>query len=293
LRAVWASSWVGEPRGGLAGNGAFPNLYGCSFNGACAATAPAAGGNYFIYQQQPTAIIVIGNASREYGLANPAFTYSITGAVLGDGQGSVASGTPTSAATIGSNVGAYSITGNFISPAGYALQFAPGTLSITPATLVFTADEMLRYFGFGNPEFTGTFTGFRNGDTLQSAFTSGVSISSPAGAGSIMGYYPIYASGSALNYVIQQAPGNEVALQIVPAPQFASALTEFVSDPENTYVYENNIARDWMCPLGTPSDDELLQSAGNDDLGRDWLKIRHRLQLNNCIDSTKTPGCRF
>ena len=38
---------------------------------------------------------------------------------------------------------------------------------------------------------------------------------------------------------------------------------------------------------------EVLQAAGNDDLGRDWLKIRHRLQLNNCIDSSKTPGCRF
>ena len=48
-----------------------------------------------------------------------------------------------------------------------------------------------------------------------------------------------------------------------------------------------------MCPLGTPSDDELLQASGDDDLGRDWLKIRHRLQLNNCIDSSKTSGCRF
>ena len=290
---IWASSWVGETRGGLAGNGALPNLYGCSFNGACAATAPASGGNYFIYQQQPTAIIVIGNATREYGLANPTFTYSITGGVLGDGQGSVATGTPTSAATIGSNVGAYSITGNFISPAGYALQFAPGTLSITPATLVFTADEMLRYFGFGNPDFTGTFSGLRNGDTLQSVFGGEVNIYSPAEPTSLIGYFPIYASGTALNYVIQQAPGNEVALQVVPAPQFASALNEFISDPEETYVYESNIARDWMCPLGTPSDDELLQAAGDDDLGRDWLKIRHRLQLNNCIDSSKTPGCRF
>ena len=290
---VWASSWVGETRGGLAGNGALPNLYGCTFNGACAATAPVAGGNYFIYQQQPTATVLIGNATREYGLANPAFAYSVTGAVLGDGQGSVASGTPTSAATIGSNVGTYSITGNFISPAGYALQFSPGTLSITPATLVFTADEMLRYFGFGNPDFTGTFSGFRNGDTLQSAFGGQVSIYSPAGSEALFGYFPIYASGTALNYVIQQAPGNEVALQVLPAPQFASAVAEFVSDPEKAYVYENNIARDWMCPLGTPSEEELLEAAGDDDLGRDWLKVRRRLQLNNCIDSSNTPGCRF
>ncbi|MEG2941607.1 MAG: filamentous hemagglutinin N-terminal domain-containing protein [Thermomonas sp.] len=289
---VWASSWVGETRGGLAGNGALPNLYGCNFNGACAATAPAAGSNYFIYQQQPTAFVVIGSASREYGLANPAFTYSITGGILGDGQGSIASGTPISAATVGSNVGSYAITGSFISPAGYALQFSPGTLSITPATLVFTADEMLRYFGFGNPDFTGTFSGFRNGDTVQSAFNGEVNIYTTAGSGSL-GYFPIFASGNSLNYVIQQAPGNEVALQIVPAPQSASALTEFISDPNHSYVYESNIARDWMCPLGAPTEDELLQAAGNDDLGRDWLKVRRRLQLNNCIDSRDAPGCRF
>src|SRR5690606_6716057 len=126
-------------RGGLAGDGALPNLYGCSFNGACAATAPVAGGNYFIYQQQPTAVVVIGDATREYGLANPAFGYSVTGAVLGDTLASVASGSPTTAATVGSNVGTYAITGAFTSPAGYALQFSPGVLAVTPATLVFTA----------------------------------------------------------------------------------------------------------------------------------------------------------
>jgi filamentous hemagglutinin family protein len=290
---VWASSWEGEDRGGLSGNGALPNLYGCSFNGACAATAPTEGGNYFIYQQQPIAMVVIDDATREYGLANPAFTYSVSGAVLGDSLASVASGAPSSAATIGSNVGAYAITGSFTSAAGYALQFAPGTLNITPAPLLFTADQLLRYFGFANDDLTGTFSGFRNGDTLESAFAGEVSIYTPAESGFLLGYHPIYASGNALNYVIQQAPGNEVALQIVPAPQSASAMTEFISEPEHSYVYEFNIARDWMCPLGAPTEDELLQAAGDDDLGRDWLKVRRRLQLNNCIDSSDAPGCRF
>ena len=48
-------------------------------------------------------------------------------------------GTGTTTATIGSNVGNYPITGNFTSAAGYQIRFAPGTLAITPATLLFTA----------------------------------------------------------------------------------------------------------------------------------------------------------
>ena len=77
-------------------------------------------------------------------------------------------------ATIGSNVGNYPITGQFTSAAGYRLQFVPGTLGITPATLLFTADSFIRYLGTENPLFTGSVTGFRNGDTIESVFGSGV-----------------------------------------------------------------------------------------------------------------------
>ena len=290
---VWASGWAGEDRGGLAGSGSLPNLYGCTYGGSCAATAPTAGNNYFIYQQQPVALVTIANASREYGLANPAFTYVVSGGVLGDNPAGLVSGTLSSAATTASNVGQYAITGSFTSAAGYALQYAPGVLTITPATLVFTADQVTRYFGFANPSFTGSFAGFRNGDTAQSVFGSGLNIYSEAGQGAIIGYYPVYASGSALNYVIQQAPGNATALQVVPAPQMATTLAEFIGEKQESYVYETNIARDWMCPLGTPTDDQMSQGASEDALGRDWLKVRQRMQLSNCIDNKSAPGCRF
>ena len=187
---VWANTWVGETRGGLAGDGNLPNLYGCAYLGACGVTVPGVD-NHFIYVQQPTALISFDNATREYGLPNPLFTFSVSGAILGDTAANVATGSATTTATIGSDVGNYAITGNFLSAAGYRIQFVPGTLAITPATLLFTADGAVRYLGFPNPDFTGTVTGFRNGDTVASVFGDTVIWSSPAGPLSPIGYYPV------------------------------------------------------------------------------------------------------
>ena len=49
---VWADTWVGETRGGLAGSGPLPNLYHCAYLGLCTVSIPA-GANHFIYAQQP------------------------------------------------------------------------------------------------------------------------------------------------------------------------------------------------------------------------------------------------
>ena len=92
--------------------------------------------SHFIYVQQPTALITFDDFVREYGLPNPTFTFTVSGAILGDSAANVASGVGVTTATIGSNVGSYPITGQFTSAAGYRLQFVPGTLGITPANLV-------------------------------------------------------------------------------------------------------------------------------------------------------------
>ena len=48
-----------------------------------------------------------------------------------------------------------------------------------------------------------------------------------------------------------------------------------------------------MCPVGDLQDDLLRNEATSDDLGKEWLKSRHRMRLSNCIDSRSAPGCRF
>src|SRR3546814_10725193 len=107
---VWASTWIGETRGGLAGSGTLPNLYNCTFAGACGVVVPAAG-NHFIYAAQPTATITIGDALREYGLDNPAFTFILGGILPGDIAGTALSCEHGTGATILRDIGASPSTG--------------------------------------------------------------------------------------------------------------------------------------------------------------------------------------
>lgn len=125
---VWADTWVGETRGGLFGSGLLPNLYNCAYLGLCGVTVSATD-NHFIYAQQPSATVVIHDASRRGGLPNPPFFFSITGLILGDtGAGFI--GTMNSPATIASLPGVYPIDGSFLSAAGYAVDVVPGRLTV-------------------------------------------------------------------------------------------------------------------------------------------------------------------
>ena len=126
---IWADTWVGESRGGLAGSGATPNLFHCAYLGLCTVSITP-GDNHFIYAQQPRATVVIGDASRPFGMANPPFSFTIGGLILGDGTAGFM-GTPTSLAGIFSPAGRYAINGSFTSAAGYAVDVVPGTLTVT------------------------------------------------------------------------------------------------------------------------------------------------------------------
>ncbi|MGJ7504653.1 filamentous hemagglutinin N-terminal domain-containing protein [Variovorax sp. ZT5P49] len=125
---VWADTWVGETRGGLAGSGLYPNLYHCAYSGLCAVSIPA-GANHFIYAQQPVATVVIANASRPFGYPNPLFSYGIGGLILGD-TGAGFAGFLFSPALQASPQGAYPINGAFTSAEGYAVNVVPGTLFV-------------------------------------------------------------------------------------------------------------------------------------------------------------------
>src|SRR3546814_12930069 len=96
-----------------AGSGTLPNLYNCTFAGACGVVVPAAG-NHFIYAAQPTATITIGVALREYGLDNPAFTFIVGGMILADIPGNAITGHPGTVAPILTDVGSSPIHGPFI-----------------------------------------------------------------------------------------------------------------------------------------------------------------------------------
>ncbi|NZA28587.1 filamentous hemagglutinin N-terminal domain-containing protein [Luteimonas sp. SJ-92] len=286
---VWADTWVGEQRGGLAGSGPLPNLYGCSFGGPCGVAVPVAG-NHFIYRQQPTATISVGDATREYGLDNPVFAFGVSGLVLGDQAGVAIAGAPATSATILSDVGTYAIGGSFSSPAGYAIQVDPGVLAITPAPLTYVADPFTRFFGQPNGVLTGTVTGFRNGDTLADATTGALMFVTGAGPGSPPGLYAIAGTGlDARNYRFVQDPANLSALRVVFMPAMSTAV-DLIRLPTDSYVYDRNIGMLAMCPVTGPLDGTRLAQEG-DLLSREWSRVRSRPNLTSCISSERKNSC--
>src|SRR5678815_451480 len=82
------------------------------------------------------------------------------------------------------------------------ISFVAGTLTVTPAGLTITADDKSKVYGAALPALTASYAGFVNGDTVASLDTP-VSLSTTATAASVVGTYPITASGAAdANYTI-------------------------------------------------------------------------------------------
>ncbi len=283
---VWSNTWLGEDRGGLLGSGTRPNLFNCTYGGACGVTI--GGENHFIYTAQPTLALNIADATRQYGDANPAFGLTATGLVFADDRiASAAAGTPSSNAGAGSNVGSYAIDGAFASDLGYALQIDPGVLTVTPATLTYAADPRSVLLGQPLGTLSGTVTGFRNGDTLGSA-TTGTLMFSTDGGVVAPGSYGIYGSGlQAGNYVFVQAPSNLTALRVDFTP--AAALPDILRLPPDNYLYDLNLGMAPICPAETPAG--MRREQDGDTLGREWARVRSRPNLSSCVSSERENGC--
>src|SRR5262249_7842093 len=88
---------------------------------------------------------------------------------------------------------------------------------VNQATLTYTANPVTRPYGAANPGFSGTVTGFVNGDTQATATTGTLSFTATATAASGAGSYPINGGGlSASNYTFVQAASNATVLTITP-----------------------------------------------------------------------------
>ena len=119
-------------------------------------SAPSAGYYPQLYGVNYVLRVDPANASRVYGEANPAFTYSIYGLHTGDTAGIVTGLSVSTAATMASNAGTYAISasgGSAVSVSGQAYRFidAPGTLTVTPRAITVTADNQSRVYGNANP----------------------------------------------------------------------------------------------------------------------------------------------
>jgi MBG domain (YGX type)/Bacterial Ig-like domain (group 3)/NHL repeat len=155
--------------------------------------------------------VTVGNATRPYGVANPAFTSTVSGALNGD----TFTNTYSTTATITSPVGTYPINDVVGGPAAsnYTIHVTPGTLTITTATIALNvaANNVTRPYGAANPAFTSTISGALNGDTFTITYSTTATATSPIGTYPIV---PTVSGAAAGNYTVTTTNG---VLTVAPA----------------------------------------------------------------------------
>ena len=145
--------------------------------------------------------ITIKNCSREYGEANPTFEYEVSGDLEGTPSFSCT-------ATAASPVGTYQITGSKGSVTNSNVTFSSGVLTVTKAMLTVTADNCMVTQGGQMPEFTLSYSGFKNDETA-SVLTTRPTASCVATSESNTGDYEISVSGGAAqNYDFTYVAGT-------------------------------------------------------------------------------------
>ncbi|WP_338763115.1 YDG domain-containing protein [Massilia sp. METH4] len=222
------------------GTGKAVSVAGGNLTGADAANYVLEGGTTTraTIAPRPVTIAIAGQVAREYDATTAASLgagqFVLDGVIQGD---AVSVGGPVQGNFDTPNVGqgktvtatgVFQITGadafnyrvgdiNLTSASNTITATATGAVgTITPATLFYTATPAQRDAGTPIDGLTGTVTGFKGADTLASA-TTGVLVWQTSSTSASPGLYPVIGSGlSALNYVLVQAPGNEVALQLTP-----------------------------------------------------------------------------
>ena len=121
---------------------------------------------------------------RQYGDENPVFEFETEGAALIGEPEIICS------ADKNSKVGTYEIEINKGTIKKYLVSFVPGTLTVTKAPLVVTADNYTITQGDKLPEFTANYSGFKNGED-ESVLTKKPVFSCEANEASAPGEYPI------------------------------------------------------------------------------------------------------
>lgn len=174
----------------------------------------------------------VTSTSKIYGEANPIIEVSITGFVL-DQDASVIDVAPTIDidADVTSEVGVYDVTISGGQDNNYDFEYEDGTLTIEQATLTATADDASRYEGEDNPEFTISYSGFKNNDNetdidvLPTATCSADASSAPgsydivAAGGSDNNYTFDYVNGTLTVNVLDALSSNSLsAITIYPNP---------------------------------------------------------------------------
>ncbi len=123
--------------------------------------------------------VTVQDASKEFGTADPQFSYVVTGPLVnGDTYATAVTGTPvyTVGDTFTSSIGTtYPITVSGLGSENYTLAFVPGTLTVVPATTTTTLTTSAPSTQYGDP-ITFTATVAPNGATGSMQFSNGSTV---------------------------------------------------------------------------------------------------------------------
>ena len=172
--------------------------------GSKSAYETAPGWDYFaghiVEMDMSPATVKVKDCAREYGDDNPTLEFETEGATLIGEPEIICS------ADKNSKVGTYEIEINKGTIKNYLVTFVPGTLTVTKAPLVVTAENYTITQGDKLPEFTANYSGFKNGED-ESVLTKQPVFSCDANEASAPGEYPINIYGveadnyNAISYV--------------------------------------------------------------------------------------------
>ena len=172
-------------------------------------------------------------ASRIYGDANPALTYTVGGSGLVNGD--TLAGMLATSAAVTSGVGDYAITQGSLSAGGnYMLTYVGADLTVTARPITVTADALSRIYGNANPALTYAITSgsLVNGD----GFTGALATSATATSG--LGTYAVTQGTLAANsnYVLTYA-GNDLTITARPITVTVDALSRIYGDTNPALTY--------------------------------------------------------
>jgi hypothetical protein len=221
------------------------NKYRAVFTNACGPNVPSNAATLTVNKKPLT--VTADAKSREYGDANPTFTFSYSGGFVGsDGPGDIDTPpTCTSTATPSTPVtSTVDITCAGAADNNYTFTYVNGALTITKAPLTVTADDATREYGDANPAFTATLSGFKNGETVvTSGVTGAASCSSSATpSSSVPGPYPItctIGTLAATNYSFGPFVDGELTVTKAPLTVTADDKTKEYGEanPALTFAY--------------------------------------------------------
>ena len=165
--------------------------------------ADAFWGQFTVEEYTGVPTVTAEPAARQYGRANPSFTYVVTGAPV-TGEPSFSTD-----AVLTTPVGDYPIhvaAGTIVS---LGLQLVDGTLTIERAPVTVTAQSYTREYGEENPVFEAKYSTLRNREKIEDVLTHEPVFECDATAESYAGVYEIRVSGcEADNYEFTYVAGK-------------------------------------------------------------------------------------